>query len=263
MKQKLINEMIDTERLKLSFFQTVSHYSIVFLFVIIWSFTLNSLIEIYITKTYSGLRSADELILFGLPFLVGAIVFYFIQRARLNFYELTIKFSDDEFEEALNRTAKELKWKIKTHQKKYIRAIRPSNWTGSWGEMITIIIDGDRILLNSICDPDNIASVVSYGWNKKNLKTFAANLKDTVNHIPIKQPTTPPIPENEWTLKNTVIRIITYPFCIFLIGLGFYMIIDPVNYKSPGAGIGVIIIASIYLYTDLKIITTRKKSTNA
>ena len=263
MKQKLINEMIETERLKLTVFQTVSHFSIVIFLVIIWGFLAYSLIEINVTNTYSGVRSSNEIILSGLPFLIAAIVFYFIQRARLNFYELTIKFSDQEFDEALSRTAKELKWKIKIHQKKYIQAIRPSNLTGSWGEMITIIIDGDRILLNSICDPDNIASVVSYGWNKKNLKTFAANLKETVNHIPVKQLNISEIPENEWTLKNTVIRIITYPFCIFLIVLGFYGIIYPVTYKSAGAGIGVIIIASMYLYTDLKIITTRKKSTNA
>lgn len=263
MKQKLIDEMIDTERLKLTFFQTVSHYSLVIFLVIIWGYSIYSLFEMNVTETYSGVRSSMEIILSSLPFLFGAIVFYFIQRTRLNFYELTIKFSGDEFEEALSRTAKELKWKINTHQKKYVRAIRPSNWTGSWGEMITIILDGDRILLNSICDPDNIASIASYGWNKKNLKTFAANLKDTINHVPAKQPTTLEIPLNEWTLKNTVIRIITYPFCLFLIVLGFYMIIDPVNYKSPGAGIGIIIISSMYLYTDLKIITTRKKSTNA
>ena len=264
MKQKLINEMIETERLKLTVFQTVSHFSIVIFLVIIWGFLAYSLIEINVTNTYSGVRSSNEIILSGLPFLIAAIVFYFIQRARLNFYELTIKFSDQEFDEALSRTAKELKWKIKIHQKKYIQAIRPSNLTGSWGEMITIIIDGDRILLNSICDPDNIASVASFGWNKKNLKTFTANLKDTVNKVPIKYNSEVEIPENEWTLKKIIMRLFTYPFCIFLIGLGFYMIIEPVNYKSAGAGIGAIIIASSFLYYDLKIITTKKtKSTNA
>lgn len=263
MKQKLINKMIESERLKLTFFQTVSHYSIVIFLVIIWGYIAYNLFEINVTNTYSGVRSSNELILAGLPFLVGAIVFYFIQRARLNFYALTIKFSDEEFEEALNRTANELNWKFKYHQKKYTRANRYSNWTGSWGEMITIIKDGDRLLLNSICDPDNIASVASYGWNRKNLKTFEANLKDTVNHIPVKKSTFPLIPENEWTLKNTVIRIIFYPFCLFLIGLGIYLISDSVNYMSVSAGIGAIIIASLYLYTDLKVNLTRKKSPNS
>ncbi|MCI4442729.1 MAG: hypothetical protein JHC39_04410 [Lentimicrobium sp.] len=263
MKLKLINEMAEKERIKLTGMQTVGHFYIVLFLLLVCCLTAYSLFEIYVTKTYTGVQTSNELIRTSLPFFIAAIIFYFIQRARLNFYELTIKHSEEEFEEALRRTAAELEWKIEVHQKRYIRAIRNSNWTGSWGEMITIIIDGDRILLNSICDPDNIASVASYGWNKKNLKTFAANLKDTVNHIPIKQPNTPLIPENEWTLKNTVFRIITYLLCIFLIGLGFYAIFCPVDYKSPGIGIGVIIFPSMYLYTDLKIITTRKKSTNA
>ena len=263
MKQKLINTMVEKKRIKLTVMQTFGHYFVVFLLLFICGLTAYSLFEIYVTKTYIGVPTSNELLQTSLPFLIAAIVFYFIQRSRLNFNELTIIHSEEEFEEALRRTTTELEWKIEVHQKKYIKAIRNSNWTGSWGEMITIIKDGDRLLLNSICDPDKISSVASFGWNKKNLKTFSSNLKDAVNKTPAKQVVISKIPENEWTVKKTVIRIITYIFCFFLIGLGFYMIINPVNYKSAGAGIGAIFIALMYLYFDLKIIMTRKKSTNA
>jgi len=172
--------MIEKERIKLTVMQAVGHYFVVFLLLLVCGLTAYSLFEIYVTKTYTGVPTSNELIRTSLPFFIGAIIFYFIQRARLNFYELTIKHSEEEFEEALRRTAAELEWEIEVHQKKYVRAIRNSNWTGSWGEMITIIKDGDRLLLNSICDPDKMTSVASFGWNKKNLKTFSSNLKDTV-----------------------------------------------------------------------------------
>ena len=61
-------------------------------------------------------------------------------------------------------------------------------------------------------------------------------------------------PEKEWTFKKVIIRLLAYPFCLFLIGLGIYMIFNPVNSKSQGAGIGAITIAGIYLYSDLKMI---------
>ena len=264
MKQELIKEMIKSERLKLTGLQTLDHYFIVIFLLFLWSLTAFSLFEIYVTKNYHGVSSSSELLLAGLSFLLASILSYFIQHARLNFFELTISHSETDFEEALKRTKEELKWGIGIHQKKYIRAFRPSDWTGSWGEMITIIKDGDRILLNSICDPDKLSSIFSFGWNRKNLKTFSSNLKGIVNKVPIKYNPEVEIPENEWTLKKIIMRLFTYPFCIFLILLGFYMIIEPVNYKSAGAGIGGIIIASSFLYYDLKIITTKKtKSTNA
>lgn len=65
---------------------------------------------------------------------------------------------------------------------------------------------------------------------------------------------------SEWTFKRIIIRFIAYPFCLFIIGLGIYMIINPVNWKSRGAGIGAILIASTYLRADLKILIKNRKA---
>ena len=65
-------------------------------------------------------------------------------------------------------------------------------------------------------------------------------------------------PEKEWTLKKIIVRLIMYPFCIFLIVLGVNMFFKPINYKTQSAGIGAIVIASVYLYSDLLIITKRE-----
>ncbi|MFZ7132259.1 MAG: hypothetical protein ACOWWR_07870, partial [Eubacteriales bacterium] len=65
MNRDWIENMKETQRLKLSFWQTVSHYFIVVFFILIPIFTLISVFEIYVTKTYDGVRSAGELLRFS------------------------------------------------------------------------------------------------------------------------------------------------------------------------------------------------------
>ena len=256
MNKEWIEIMKQTKRLKLNRWQILDHYFIVIFILIIPIFTLFSLFEIYVTDSYDGVRTANELISTSFPWLIPAIVFYFLQKRRLRFREVKVEYSDQEFQGAIERTAKEYEWKIELNNKKIFRAYRPWNWTGSWGEMITIIKDTDRLLLNSICDPNKTSSVASFGWNKRNIDTFLKNLVDVKKDIPVQEKIEKP--EKAWTFKKVVIRLLAYPFCLFLIGFGVYMIFNPVNWKSQGAGIGAIIIASIYLYFDLKVILKNK-----
>ncbi len=174
-------------RLQLGWWKTLDHFSIVILILLIPGFALFSVFEIYITDTYDGVRTADELISTAWPWLIPAIAFYFIQKRRLRFKEVKVKYSDLEFQEAVKRTAKEYEWKIELNNKNIFRAYRPWNWTASWGEMITIIKDKDRLLLNSICHSDKWSSVASYGWNKRNTDTFLRNLVDVKNNISIQE----------------------------------------------------------------------------
>lgn len=138
------------------------------------------LFKIFATNSYAGLRSVNELLMVSLPFLVLGIAFIFIQKRRLTFKIIDIKYTNDQFDETVRRTVDDLNWKIEHNNKNLFRAYRGSNWTGSWGEMITIIKEDNRLYLNSICDPNRMSSVVSYGWNKKNLKTFIIHLKAVV-----------------------------------------------------------------------------------
>ena len=64
---------------------------------------------------------------------------------------------------------------------------------------------------------------------------------------------------SEWTLKKILIRLIAYPFCLSLIILGVYMIIELVNGRTRGAGIGAIVAAITYLWIDIKIIYKKNK----
>ncbi|TKG87345.1 hypothetical protein EYV94_28390, partial [Puteibacter caeruleilacunae] len=76
------------------------------------------------------MRSAEELLSFSWPWIIPAIVFFFVQKYRLRFKKVTIDYTDEQFKEAAERTAKELEWIIAKNNKTYFRAIRPWNWTG-------------------------------------------------------------------------------------------------------------------------------------
>ena len=260
MKKEWIDIMKQTKRLKLSRCQTLDHFFIVIFILFIPGFTLFNLFEIYVIDSYNGVKTADELISTAWPWIILAIAFYFIQKRRLRFKEVTVNYSDQEFREAIERTVKEYEWQIELNNQNIFRAYRPWNWTGSWGEMITIVKDNDQLLLNSICDPNKMSSIASFGWNKRNIDTFLKNLVDVKKDIPVQEKIEKP--EKEWTLRKVVIRLFAYPFCLFLIGLGAYMIFNPVNWKSQGAGVGAMGIAAIYMYTDLKMII-KNKSANA
>jgi len=125
--------MKKNKRLKLTIFQTLTHYGIVLLLLFIVPLTGWSLIEIYLTDTYNGVLKADELIKSSLPIFATAIIFAIIQYRRLNFKEIQVSYSDEQFQEAIDRTVKDLEWRIERNNKTLFRAVRPWNWTGSWG----------------------------------------------------------------------------------------------------------------------------------
>jgi hypothetical protein len=258
MKSEWIDIMKSTKRLKLSRWQTFAHFVIVVFISIIPSYTLFSLFEIYVTDAYDGVRTADELILITWLSVILAIAFYFIQKRQLRFREVKITYTYQEVQEAIERTAKENEWQIEINDKNILRAYRPWNWTFSSGEMITIILDKERLLLNSICDPSSRSSIASYGWNDRNIETFLKNLVEIKKDVSIQKKVEKPI--EEWSLKKVLIRMFSYPFCLFLLGFGVDMMLNPVDWKSKGAGIGAIIISGIYLYSDLRVIIKNRNT---
>ncbi|NVK82676.1 MAG: hypothetical protein HWE21_00050 [Cytophagia bacterium] len=67
------------------------------------------------------------------------------------------------------RIANQEEWVIRTNRKNTIVAkSNPGFLSGSWGEQITVIINGQNVYVNSICDLDKRPSVVSFGRNRAN-----------------------------------------------------------------------------------------------
>lgn len=176
--------MSKTEKVKLSFVQLCWHYSIV-PFLLMPSLLLGwNLIGYYVLKKDNGVRDPSELAIILLVFVTLSILLFFIQKRKLRFTEFNISYTNDEFDKALKRTAEELGWKIIEKRKGYVRAYRDWDWSASWGELITIKRDNGRVLINSICNPEAILiSVISYGWNRKNVRAFIDNLSNQSTYL--------------------------------------------------------------------------------
>lgn len=171
MTQAQIQRMKDTETLVLSKGQTFWHYSIVPFLLIVPVLTTIDVFKFYVTHTYRAARPIDEMISTGYIWILPAIAFYFIQRRRLKFKIINVAVDRETFEKAVDKTAKELEWQFEEVTDDTIVAKSGFSWR-SFGEQITIIWSKDKILFNSICDPDNRPSVTSAGMNRVNRKLF-------------------------------------------------------------------------------------------
>lgn len=244
-------------RLKLNFGQLIDHYAVVFFLLLMPLFMAYSLIEIHFTGTYDGVKTEEEIINMAWPWLIPALLFFISQYRKLRLINLPIQYNEAQFKEALKRTAKQFNWKIEIDRSDFLQARRKWDWSLSWGEMITIIKDQNRLYLNSICDPNQRSSIVSFGWNRRNIEGFIQNLEDV--KAGKSAPKKADYVEKEWTLKRILVRAIAYPFCLGLIGFGLSMILNPSNARSAGAGVGAILIAGVYLYVDLRLIFKKRK----
>ncbi|WP_438425529.1 DUF443 family protein [Aquimarina macrocephali] len=66
-------------------------------------------------------------------------------------------------------------------------------------------------------------------------------------------------PEKEWSLKNILIRLFTYPFCLFLIGINIFLLIPKGQFIMALCSFGFVM---FYLVTDLKMIFRKKTTGN-
>lgn len=129
MRKEWVIKMREDKKLKLTFFQTFTHYGIVWLLLVPSLFIIWSTTKAHFTVTEPGIVSDLDMIKLSLPFLLLSIVFGVIQYRRLNFREFIVPYTDEQFQEAVERTIEDLKWYIEVNEKSFFRAIRPWNWT--------------------------------------------------------------------------------------------------------------------------------------
>lgn len=178
MTSHLIQQMKDTETLVLTKGQLFWHYSIILFLLIAPIMATVDVFKYYVTHTYQGVRTIGEMAAWSYLPLIPAIAFYINQKKRLKFKIICVVVDTDSFMNAAKETSKELKWEIIEKNSNLVIARSGFSWR-SWGELITIVKDNDRILFNSICDPDNRPSIASWGMNKLNLETFEHHLHNT------------------------------------------------------------------------------------
>lgn len=176
MTEEDIRHSIEKNEVKLTFWGKIIHYGVVgyLLFIMAMSVFLQ------LTNTVNGPAKpiTEGEIWFFITLLPVIFFIYKLQRRRLKFKSVETNLKRKEINDIIREVALELKWTLESVNENYIVAkTHPGFFSGSWGEQITIIFDQNRVLVNSICDPDKRSSVTSMGRNRRNENKLMNEIK--------------------------------------------------------------------------------------
>ncbi len=176
MTKQQIELSIKTTKLQLSFWDKLAHYGIVVFLLFIPLLSLFFYLKGIFNGTKQAAKTSDFFLLIIPTFLT--LIFYKIQSDRLKFKQVFTSLSRQALLNIVEKVGRDLRWYIDPIEDRCIIAkTHPSFFSGSWGEQVTILFDKDRVLVNSICDPDKRSSVVSMGRNKKNENRLIAEIE--------------------------------------------------------------------------------------
>tara|TARA_R110002049_G_scaffold61169_2_gene163275 strand:- start:5470 stop:6210 length:741 start_codon:yes stop_codon:yes gene_type:complete len=232
-----INVDLNKRRLKLNKRQTLGHYYIVSIPILI-------LVFFYISTKVINLYSLIPLVL--------SIVFYLIQRKNLKFRELKVNCSQDDLIQALDRSSKSLDWRIEsTNQVIYAFDWERWEWRYHTGYLIIIVKSSHGFIFNTIPDPRKFAVPFFKPYSGLNLNVFIKHLKDVLNNNEYNEDFKSQ--SNEWSLKNILIRLFLYPLILVVFSLTISTIFFDNNFTLKGIFSLLItsIISVIYLYHDI------------
>lgn len=145
-----IKYSLNFQYLKLSFTDKIAHYGIAFVF-----FTLPLLyvtLKIKSIFTNEHINSDSETIWIIIIFSLVGILLFILQRKQLKFKTIKTILSEPELISIIKNVCDEKEWTIYDFGKNYLKIKTFSNLlTSSFGEDISVIIDGNRVLINSKC----------------------------------------------------------------------------------------------------------------
>lgn len=110
------------------------------------------------------------------PLIVG-IVIYRSQKQALQLVSVKTGRERSENRELVRKAAKTLQCSIAVDDEdEFVGITNPPFRSGSWGERITVLFEGDEVFVNSICDADKPDSLVSCGRNRANVRKIVRKL---------------------------------------------------------------------------------------
>lgn len=153
--------------------QAIGHYLFVFIFLLPPTIcTIYLLLDSF--KPYN--TQNDFSLATAYVSLLSAFYFYIIQSKQLKFKCLPLTIESTIFEQAILDITQKLKWKLhKSKNGLYI--LKSGIEFKTWGQLITILWNKDKIFFNSINDPDKKPSITSFGKNRTNENSFEQLLK--------------------------------------------------------------------------------------
>ena len=176
MEKKLIPKAIETQRVILDAEETNVHYHGVKMIALFPLFF--GLIILWFKISDHPIVNLSLVINIFFFFLVFTMLLLWNQWNRLAFKTTTTTLSRKEINLVIQNVARELNWRVTVNKKNLVKAYTyPSFFSGSWGEMITILFDENKVMINSICNPKAQTSMSAMGRNRKNEQRFLKAIK--------------------------------------------------------------------------------------
>jgi hypothetical protein len=171
MTEAQFQKSIERGELQLSTVGKFNHWSPIFFLLLVPVVILIS-IAVSIISQHSFHISQAELRIIIIPSVLSLLI-YLVQKRRLKFKIITTTLSQPEILKIIKQVSKDLNWIPGTHSANtFIATTNPGFFSGSWGEQITILFDGNQIFVNSVCNPQDRPSLASFGRNRNNMKTL-------------------------------------------------------------------------------------------
>ena len=257
MTSKEINQSIESLKIKLTRGEKIDHWLNFFSLLI-------PLFSIGITTIYLPLLNG-EITVIGIIILIAFIL---LLRHKLLSPKIEVfksELTSEQFKLANQAAATLNEWVILSNRRNFFQAIKGTSW--QWdGIKITAILKNGKIYLNSMVNPSLRSNPLTFGLNKKNklalIQQYQLILKGS-NVIENAEKEVDKTEKefwekSEWTIKNSLKRIIIYGLSVLLIILGAWMITT----GEIGAiliGIFLIGYCSSYIYLDIQIIREKRR----
>ncbi|MFD1551031.1 hypothetical protein [Putridiphycobacter roseus] len=173
--------------------------------------------------------------------------------------------TEQEFKQANTATAILNEWDILSNRKDYFTAIKKSNWIWE-GIKVTAILKNGKLYVNSMVTPSVRAHPFTFGHNRKNKVKLLEEYKSVLEgndvlenaNIELEKRENDFWKESEWTLANTLKRIVGYLFSIIFIMIAVLAIVEA-NFQLLFFGVFLLIVSGTYIVYDIKVILEKRK----
>lgn len=245
------------KRVILNTWQTIGHYS--FMLVPLIFPALELFYKLSDKTIVNSFSTKFQLICALFSLAIG----YFKWR-ELFYYSLEESRSDKEFENAVLASANKLNWRIDNLDNSKVDATAFNLWKSRDSQLIQIERQKSKIQISSIIEPGFLSVPDVFGVNKRNINTFLhyyyhSNTIENLNEKVIQHLKDEELKienEPEWNLKNTLMRLIAYLFCLGFLSLGIAI------WNSDGFSFLVLFLCLLglsYIVFDIYVMWTKRK----
>lgn len=210
--------------------------------------------------------SNGEFPIYGTIFIIILfllLVRYQLLSVKLDVYELDL--NEEQFRQANEAAAILNGWIILSDSANYFTAIKETS--GQWqGIKVTAIQNNGRLYLNSMPRPSIRSNPFTFGQNKKNklalirqyqLIIKGENVIEVACEIVAKRESEF-WEESEWSIKNTLKRVLGYGLSLLFIVLAVMMITTG-GFFEILLGLALIGLCLSYIYQDIQVIRKKRK----